>query len=457
LKTLFSGESSNRVVKSVGVESSDRVSSRVDYLILVPKNTNVSLISGFGESIKVSSITGRLYVRNFRGTVEISSVDGPIQVDSINANVQVTYKGRVAAGSQIMSVNGDVEVHVPTNSRFGWVADTMKGDILAGFPVKGKAGERMGTKIFEAVVNGPGGPVLRASTVTGKIYLLPTENPRALAKTLLPPASPDAPPPATVREDLGSAYQTVVDTLLVQPPSARNFSVRKARIPGNYNLTVDIGANVFVGQVDGNTRLLAAGGEVVLGKIGGTCFVRSGGGPVNVGDVAGEVDMRTDAGDVLVRSARKGGRISTGGGSVTLLYAGGPTTVESGGGDVSVSQASDRISASTRSGDIRVSLDPQEAVSPVELRTSGGDVVVELPKNAKADIDAVVMTSPQSAHKVESDFAGLTTVRERVGDRVRIHATGKINGGGALITLSADNGNVQIRRMPDSHVVLFER
>ncbi|MCM2314506.1 MAG: hypothetical protein NDJ92_05065 [Thermoanaerobaculia bacterium] len=449
------GSAENRIVKSTGLANAARAFARIDYVVTVPANTTLNLISGVAEKVRVSGMSAKLYVRNWRGSVEILDAKGLVQVDTVNANVLASFSQRPVSGSQFSSVNGNIEIRLPQASKFEWYAETMKGDIMAGFPVKGRAIDKSGQRTFQASVNGGGPASIRASTITGRIYLLPFENARSLAASVLPQAPQQQAPrgPAVAeKDDIRGVYQSVVQTLLIEPPSARSFVVRKSSVAGNYEYVAHLGENVFVGQIEGYARILAAGGEVVLGRVAGDCTVRSQGGPVNLGEISGTLEARTLAGGVSVRSAKKGGRVYTGGGSVNVRYSGGPLTIESAGGDVAVSDSSSRVAVSTRSGDIRVKLDPRGAGEASELRTARGNVLLEIGRTAKFNVDATIMMDADAANRVESDFPGLTIVRERVGDRMRVHATGKVNGGGPVMTIAADSGNIQLRRAPDSPV-----
>jgi hypothetical protein len=351
-------------------------------------------------------------------------------------------------------VNGNIEVRVPQSSRFEWYADTMKGDILAGFAVKGRPGDRSGQRTFHASVNGGGGAAIRASSITGRVYLLPIENPRALAASVLPAMQQSvvpAPAPASTatKEDVGAVFRSVVASLLVAPPTARSFEVRKGRVAGNYEFVANLGQNVFVGEIDGFARIASAGGEVVLGRVGGPCQVASEGGPINLGELGGNLDARTVAGDVTVGKLGRAGRIYTGGGSVVVRRAGGPLVAESNGGDVIVVEASSSVSAQTRSGDVRVRLDAKGASESSNLKTGRGNVTLDIPKDAKVTIDATITMPADGTHRFESEFPGLTIVRERVGDGMRVRATGRINGGGPQMTIIANRGNILLRRAPD--------
>lgn len=449
---VVEGTPESRIVKSTGLVSSASALARIDYVVKVPAATQLNVLSGVAEQVRVSGVSGKLYVRNWRGKVELVDATGPVQVDTVNTNVHVSFSQRPTAGVLLSSVNGNIEIRVPQSSKFEWYAETMKGDILAGFPVKGRPADRAGQRTYHASINGGGAPAIRASAITGRVYLLPMENPRALAASVLPQAQQSvvpAPATAAMKEDVGGVFRTVVASLLVVPPTARSFEVRKGRVAGNYDFAANLGENVFVGEISGFARIASAGGEVVLGRVAGDCRVGSQGGPINLGEIGGYVDARTVAGDVTIGNAKKGGRLGTGGGSVVVRRSGGQLAVDTNGGDVIVAESASGVTAETRSGDIRVRLDAKGATEASDLRTGRGNVTLEIPKDAKVTIDATITMSAEGAHRFESEFPGLTVVRERVGSGMRVHATGKVNGGGALMTISASSGNIAIRRAPD--------
>ena len=158
----------------------------------------------------------------------------------------------------------------------------------------------------------------------------------------------------------------------------------------------------------------------------------------------GPLNVHTGAGDVLVKSARQGGEISTGGGLIRLLSSGGPTTLRSGGGDIIVRQASAAIDAQTSSGDITITVDPSDRTERITARTAQGNVVLTVKPQFAADIDATVVVSDDNANSIQSDFAGLAIRREQINGKTRIHATGKINGGGDRVELYAEDGSIRL-------------
>lgn len=452
LGVVFEGTAAKRTVKSVGIVNSRLLSTRIDYEVKVPAGASVNVIGGIGEAFGVEGIRGRLYVRNVSGRISIDRVTGPIFVDSVNADVFVSYRVAPTSGSDIKSTNGNVEIRVPEAASIRWVAQTLKGDVLTG-GLKALAGELIeaaGQKTYRAVMNGSTGPQLTAFSVTGRLYLLPMENPRSLAASVLPDEKT-----VPLQEDLGRDYIRVVTSMLIQPPTARSFFIQKGRHEGNLDLTAGLGANVFFAQVEGSAKVSALGGEVVFGQVSGGCSIESKGGGVNLGEIGGPVFASTAAGDVLVRVARKGGQITTGGGNIHVLYAGEALTLESGGGDLTVHQMAGGARARTESGDIVVTVDPRpNDFGPITLATRGGNVVFETSPDRGFDIDAEIDADAASVNRIESAFPGLTTVREKSGDRVKVRATGKINGGGTSVTLRARDGNITIGRVPQNRMVL---
>jgi DUF4097 and DUF4098 domain-containing protein YvlB len=452
LGVVFEGTPAKRTVKSVGLVNSRQLSTRIDYEVKVPAGASVNLIGGIGDAFSVEQVRGRVYVRNVSGRISIDRATGPIFVDSVNADVMVWYRTPPTAGADLKSTNGNVEIRVPESSSVRWLAETLKGDIMTG-GLKSLAGELVsagGQKTYRAYLNGNAGPQLTAVSVTGRLYLLPSENPRSFAASVLPDEKT-----TPLQEDLGRDYRQVVTSMLIQPPTARSFFIQKGRQEGNLELTAGLGANVFFAQVEGSARVTSFGGEVVIGQVGGACTIESKGGGVNLGEIGGPVAASTAAGDVLVRMARKGGQIETGGGNIHVLYAGDTMTLESGGGDLTVHQAAGGLRARTESGDIVVAADPKPRdFGPITLATRGGNVVFETSPDRGFDIDAEIDADAASARRIESAFPGLTIVREKSGNRVKVRATGKINGGGTSVTIRARDGNIIIGSVPQNRVVM---
>ena len=441
-RVAIGGNNRQRLFKTMGAGTTPVSASTMDYHIHVPRSIRVDILSG-NARIRVTDLTGELHIRNVAGKIELRNVTGLIDVNSANASIFAFFPKGLSEPARLETINGGIEVRVPKNARFQWVSETVAGDILSGFPVRDRPVSRMGSNVLQTAINAPG-PTLQTRTVGGRIYLMPIEDPRAFAQSLIA----GSPTPRPAQQDIRQLFDAVVKTFPLKP-AAETFVVQEISHDGDYSLDADLG-NVFVGLVRGSARVQAKGGEVILGTVLKTCWIRSMGGPLYLQDVYGDIDARTSAGDIGIASARSGGTLSTNGGNVKVKYSGGPLSVDSGGGDVTVSRAAGPVRAVTKSGDISINVDRRIQSQNIEARSGDGNISLNLPVGFAADIDATVLTSNDATSRIESDFPGLTIVRQRVGEETRIHATGKINGGGQRLLLYTEDGNIRLNNLVPS-------
>lgn len=432
-------------------DASRRWVAQFNYNIRMPQSADLTLSTGAGERIRITNIGGTLRVKNVTGDVNIIAPSGPMIVESINGSVRVNYLMTPAGNARLSSVNGDVHVTVPPNAAFKWRAETLRGEFLASIPIAGKFVPISAGRQYEGSVGNlpPAAPEINASSVTGAVILLRSGTEPAQAVAI---REGGVPRPATRVAGGGVTAAASGDQpssrhreRLVRPPAAQTFALQQSQVDGNFSFPPGVG-NLFVGEVRGDVQILGRAGEIVLGQVMGTARIDSVGGPINIGDILGEASLRTGAGDILIRAARRGGTMATLGGNIQLVFAGGPVRLESGGGDITLRQAANQVQATTRSGDINVRVVDTARQQRIELATVGGNVQLVVPPGFGADIDAVVVTSPDGERNFISDFDGLTITREVSGNRVRIRATGRLNGGGERVILRAEEGSIFLRR-----------
>jgi DUF4097 and DUF4098 domain-containing protein YvlB len=393
-----------------------RWSSSISYTLRVPRWAHIKIASKSADHIKVSNIVGNLTVKGFNGAITLEGNTGVTIIDTTNGNIVYHAATRPTTNAQLTTVNGDIEVRLPSDANIDWMAESLRGDLYTTLPVRG----RFAGTAFRATINAPGGPTFTTQTLLGAVYLLQN---------------------GTVRKDGKS-----VNRPSLKPPVGPMTPVRETRLGLVANQFVYSGniENIIVNEVRGRALVETRAGSITLEKVWGDANVTSLGGPLTLGEVIGTVFARTSAGDILVNSAREGGQIITGGGSIRLLYNGGPTSLVSGGGDVFVAQAAGSVNAETRSGDITVSVDINSKSGRIDAHTTMGNVIVNLTPRFAAEIDATVLTTDADANGIYSDFGGLTTKREQVGGKTKIHTTGKINGGGEKLTLYSEQGDIHI-------------
>jgi DUF4097 and DUF4098 domain-containing protein YvlB len=440
------GDPARRTIRSIHPASNPRYSVQVNYNIRVPQGVDVELTSSVAPRALIRNINGTVRVKNVSGEVELADLTGPITVDTINGNIRVFYESTPRATAKLSTVNGGIQVTVPSGSSFAWKGETLKGEFFSNLPLRGEVRQANGARIYEGTLRGRRGAKFETLSVTGPTYFVERGADVRLARSLSGGTAETPNFTVATSAPLSRDLKPLIATMKVMqaPPT---FALQRSVHHGDLDFST-IG-NVFVANLHGNAKVATKAGHIILGQVTGKCDLESEGGPINIGRVAGELTARTQAGDVTVSVAERGGTIETGGGNVLVDVVSGPMSITSGGGDVVVRRTAERLTASTRSGDITVSTDPLfQRVDGINLSTVGGNVVLFLNEGVRADIDAVITTTPESAHAVQSELAGLTITREQVGSRVRIRASGKFNGGGGKIDIRVDDGNIQLRRIP---------
>jgi Gram-negative bacterial TonB protein C-terminal len=235
------------------------------------------------------------------------------------------------------------------------------------------------------------------------------------------------------------------------------------------------GGHIQVLDIAGDLNAFTAGGHINAGNIAGDALLHSGGGHIRAEQISGRADLQTDGGNITVGQAgslvsvRTGGgqidfgevrgsvRAQTGGGGIRIMYVSGPMEVESSAGSICLTRVAGSVRAATAGGSIRAWINPDKPssggtvhLSGVSQLTSGnGDIIVFIPRNLAADIDAAVETGGE--HRIEADPAlGLTVQPSHPGT---VHVMGALNGGGAPLKLRSTSGTIHLRFL-DSEVAL---
>jgi DUF4097 and DUF4098 domain-containing protein YvlB len=209
------------------------------------------------------------------------------------------------------------------------------------------------------------------------------------------------------------------------------------------------GGDLRIGLVTGRADVNTSGGDITIEKVGKTLRARTSGGDVTIGDIGGEATISTSGGDIMVGKVSGGVSVGTAGGNISLKSATGRVTAKTAGGDIQLESIAGPVDAKTAAGNIDAELIPT-GKGRSRLSTAAGDVVLYLPENAKATINARVRvhgwwSDEDEESNIYSDFKADTFEKD---EREReIRATYILNGGGESITLDTSLGNIEIRKL----------
>jgi TonB family protein len=230
------------------------------------------------------------------------------------------------------------------------------------------------------------------------------------------------------------------------------------------------GGHIQVQDIAGNLDAFTAGGHIVAGNISGDAVLRSGGGHIRAGQISGRAQLETDGGNITLKQAgsfvsvRTGGgqidfgevrgsvRAQTGGGGIRIITVSGPMEVESNGGSICLTRVAGAVQAATAGGTIQAWINPDASSSggkvslagASQLSSGAGDIIVFLPRNLAANIDALVENGGMS--RIDADPALLLNIQP-LGNRNAgpVRATGVLNGGGEVLKLRTTVGKIRLQ------------
>jgi protein TonB len=265
-------------------------------------------------------------------------------------------------------------------------------------------------------------------------------------------------------------------------------------IPRHYNLEVSTGGgNIDVQDIDGRISLISAGGNISVGRVGGgddsgrkkrdrlkpvllvAARIETQGGHITVGDVAGTLRATTSGGHITTGNIGGDAVLRTGGGQIYARNIAGSSALDSGGGNIHIESAGSSVTADTAGGGIvlrqadaplRVSAndgsitawlsdipgpktagdtDAQKPRQASQLSSTGGDIVLYVPRKLAATIDAIVEQG--GGHRITADPSLPVKIicRDSEDDVRTIHCAGRVNGGGELFHLKTVSGNIVLR------------
>jgi DUF4097 and DUF4098 domain-containing protein YvlB len=294
---------------------------------------------------------------------------------------------------------------------------------------------------------------------------------------------------AWIVSESGGRDRRCSDDFVVNVP--RNLDVAKIETGGG-----DINITHIAGRVD----LETGGGGIQADDIGGPLSVETGGGAIDVGNVAANVTLSTGGGNIKIASAKGdikaasgggnlvvlsglqgavletgGGSIrvdkcsgtlkaTSGGGTVDLGEIGGPAQIETAAGSIRLASAKGRVQAETGGGSIQL-----DGATSVQAETSAGGIVVKLLSSTGVQNNSTLETSAgditvylandlaisiraeievANGHTIHSDFSDIHVSSEGGpwGPRT-VTAEGQLNGGGPVLKIRTNSGNVSFRRI----------
>lgn len=153
------------VVQTVQPQHTGPCNLEVEYELIVPARFSADIANVNGE-VQIRGLSGGSFVANVNGNVGFQDLTAPVGVFLTNGNITGRAVITGAAGLHMLTVNGNVELTIPTSSNAVLTATLTNGSIrVANLPLSGVVST--GTRLTGTL--GTGDAEIRLQTTNGNI------------------------------------------------------------------------------------------------------------------------------------------------------------------------------------------------------------------------------------------------------------------------------------------------
>lgn len=158
----------------------DSAKITVEYRLMVPRGAVLDEIETVNGGVTVSNLSNITKVSAVNGTVAASQIRGTASLSTVNGEVKADLD-RVESGSKITleTVNGRVDLTIPSDSSALLKADSLNGDIRNEFGLPVRKGKYVGRDMYGRL--GSGDAQIELTSVNGPLNVLRKNDGRQLS------------------------------------------------------------------------------------------------------------------------------------------------------------------------------------------------------------------------------------------------------------------------------------
>ena len=142
----------------------------VEYTLTIPRRASLEGAELVNGSLEVDGIQGDVHASLVNGTVKASGVGGDVKLSTVNGGIEANLATLDGAKSvNLNSVNGPIELLVPSGASADIKASTIHGAITNDFGLEVEKGQYVGHNLSGQI--GSGGMRVRLNNVNGPISI----------------------------------------------------------------------------------------------------------------------------------------------------------------------------------------------------------------------------------------------------------------------------------------------
>ncbi len=171
IKVTMHAENRDKIIVRVERRGAAAGDSGASIILAVPPQANARLKSsngyivseGLRGKLDAETSNAKINIVDAGGTIKAETSNGPIlieaqaaQINASTSNSGVRFRGTLTDSKhEFETSNGPIDVRLPADSQFSFVAETSNGDIDVEFDYEGDAGRRRRRKASGTVGNAP--------------------------------------------------------------------------------------------------------------------------------------------------------------------------------------------------------------------------------------------------------------------------------------------------------------
>ena len=142
----------------------------VEYTLTVPRGARLQGAELVNGSLDIEGLHGDVNASLVNGAVKAQRLSGEVKLSTVNGRIAVDAAGlENAKGVALNSVNGAIELVVPSGAGANVAASTIHGPITNDFGLTEEKGQYVGRNLRGQI--GSGGPSVRLNNVNGSISI----------------------------------------------------------------------------------------------------------------------------------------------------------------------------------------------------------------------------------------------------------------------------------------------
>src|ERR1700674_4799756 len=151
----------------------------VEYTLTVPAPARLDEIKLINGSLDVTGATGEVHASCINGRLEAHNLSGRADLSTINGHLDAKFDQLRGSSLELKSVNGSVELTIPSDSKAEIEASTVSGRIDNDFGLHVNHHSFVGHDLRGELGNG--GPRIKLSNINGRIEIRHASDGRALS------------------------------------------------------------------------------------------------------------------------------------------------------------------------------------------------------------------------------------------------------------------------------------